>query len=218
MFVRRLFKLGFLSIVLLLAGIVTLISASVYTFTSLSDESLIAELRFDALGPQHYLATLATGDGCEAEQFELYGDQWRVDAEFVKWKYWALLLGLDSQYRLERLEGRYRTAAEQNTSLTLAHDLGDRNAIDVVGVAAALGPLNFLLDATYGTSTYEDIDTERTYRVYRSQTGLLTRSEPLVGRAPNSGSLSVEVTRACGGQPSRWERFTRWANRTLTTL
>ena len=101
----------------------------------------------------------------------MLGDQWRVDAEFLKWKYWALLLGLDSQYRLDRLEGRYRSAAEQNSQPNVAHDLSERTAVDLVALAESLGSWNFLLDATYGSSTYQDIDVDNVYYVYRTHDG-----------------------------------------------
>ncbi len=214
MLVRRTVKFSVFAVVLLALGFFTLFSASLYTFHVLTAETLIAELEFERLGDDHYLAKLQTGDGCEERELELYGDQWRIDAEFVKWKYWATLLGLDSQYRLDRLEGRYTSAVDQNTSRTLAHDLNTHTTIDIVDISNSLGPLNFLVDATYGSSTYQSVDPARIYRVYRTQTGLLTRNEPLPLRAPGQG-LAVEVRRGCGGEPGAWQRFSEWTDRTL---
>ena len=120
----------------------------------------------------------ARGDRCDERSYPLFGEQWRVDAEFLKWKYWALLLGLDSQYRLDRLEGRYRSVTDQNTQPKIAHGLSERTAVDLVGLVESLGSWNFLLDATYGSSTYQDIDVANVYYVYRTQTGIITRHEP----------------------------------------
>jgi hypothetical protein len=139
------------------------------------------------------------------------GDQWRVDAEFLKWKYWALLFGLDSQYRLDRLEGRYRSTAEQNSAPNIAHDLAGGTALDVVGVAGALGTWNFLIDATYGSSTYEEIDTASVYNVYRTQTGIITRAVPRAAAVPGE-PLPVEINRACGVEAPLWERVTTWTD------
>jgi hypothetical protein len=139
------------------------------------------------------------------------GDQWRVDAEFLKWKYWALLLGLDSQYRLDRLEGRYRSVAEQNSQPNVAHDLSERTAVDVVALAESLGSWNFLLDATYGSSTYQDIDVANVYYVYRTQTGIITRHEPRPVLPQNDEPLAITVDGACP-QPSPWRRFTEWTD------
>ncbi len=198
-------------IVLLAALAVVLLSASIYTFHQLTDETLIAELRFDRSGERQYAAHLRTGDRCEERELPIYGDQFRVDAEFLKWKYWALLFGLDSQYRLDRLEGRYASTAEQNTQPKLAHDLAEGTALDIVDVAGALGRWNFLIDATYGSSTYQDIDSANIYYVYRTQTGIITRTSPRP--APAQGlPLEVEINRACGGEAPLWERVTKWTD------
>jgi hypothetical protein len=129
----------------------------------------------------------------------------------LKWKYWALLLGLDSQYRLDRLEGRYRSAADQNSQPKVAHALSARTAVDLVSVAETLGSWNFLLDATYGSSTYQDIDTRNVYYVYRTTTGIITRHEPRPAQPVDGEPLSVTIDGACG-EPSMWQRFTEWTD------
>ena len=93
---RRIFKFSLLAVVLFAAVSLVLLTATVYTYDRLSAETLIAELRFDAMGERQYLAQLRTGDRCSERTFVVLGDQWRVDAQFLKWKYWALLFGLDS--------------------------------------------------------------------------------------------------------------------------
>jgi hypothetical protein len=216
--VRKAFTISLLLVVMLGAIAVLLLAANVYTYHRLTAETLIAELRFEPTGDRRYLAYLKTGDRCRERVFPVLGEQWRVDAEFVKWRYWALLLGLDSDYRLDRLEGRYRSAAEQNTAPNIAHDLGGGTALDVVEIARALGPLNFLLDATYGTSTYQDIDPDRVYRVYRTSTGIITRSEPRPAELPRGAALSVDVSAACGGKPSTLQTVATWLDARVVTM
>ncbi len=208
---RRAFRFSLFIIVLLAALSLVLLTATVYTYNRLTAETLIAELRFDATGERQYLARLRTGDRCQERVFPVFGDQWRVDAEFLKWKYWAMLLGLDSQYRLDRLEGRYQTAAEQNTQPNMAHDLAERTAVDVIALAEGLGRLNFLLDATYGSSTYQDIDERNIYYVYRTTTGIITRHEPRPVQQPGGEPLEVKIDGACR-EPSLWRRFTTWTD------
>jgi len=190
---------------------IVLLTATVYTYDRLSAESLIAELRFDATGDRQYLAHLQTGDRCAERTFPVSGDQWRVDAEFLKWKYWALLLGLDSQYRLDRLEGRYRSVAEQNSQPNVAHALSEPTAVDLVSIAESLGSWNFLLDATYGSSTYQDIDVDNVYYVYRTTTGIITRQEARPTLPPPGEPLSITIDGACT-DPSMWQQFTQWTD------
>jgi hypothetical protein len=208
---RRTFKFSLLAVVLFAALSVVLLTATVYTYDRLTAETLIAELRFDATGERQYVAHLRTGDRCADRSLIVLGDQWRVDAEFLKWKYWALLLGLDAQYRLDRLEGRYRSAAEQNSQPNLAHELSERTAVDLVALAESLGSWNFLLDATYGSSTYQDIDVNNVYYVYRTQTGIITRHEPRPVQAASDEPLQVTIDGACS-EPSMWRRFTTWTD------
>jgi hypothetical protein len=213
---RRTFKFSLLAVALFAALSIVLLTATVYTYDRLTAETLIAELRFDATGERQYVAHLRTGDRCAERTLPVLGDQWRVDAEFLKWKYWALLFGLDSQYRLDRLEGRYRTAAEQNSQPNLAHDLSDRTAVDLVGLAESLGSWNFLLDATYGSSTYQDIDVANVYYVYRTQTGIITRHEARPVQPAGEEPLAITIDGACG-EPSMWRRFTTWTDDSVVT-
>ena len=85
----------------------------------LTDEALIAKLRFVQIAPRHYQVELRSGDFCERQRFELFGDEWRLDARFLKWKPLANLFGFDAMHRL-----------------TLAIEIGMQNA--GLGVALAL--------------------------------------------------------------------------------
>jgi hypothetical protein len=208
---RRTIRFSLLAVVLFAALSIVLLTATVYTYDRLTAETLIAELRFDATGDRQFMAHLATGDRCGERTFPVAGDQWRVDAEFLKWKYWALLLGLDSQYRLDRLEGRYRSVADQNSQPNVAHDLSERTAVDLVSLAESLGSWNFLLDATYGSSTFQDIDVANNYYVNRTQTGIITRHEPRPEQPKGDEPLSITIDGACG-EPSWWRRFTQWTD------
>jgi len=194
---------------------VLLLTASIYGFSALTDETLIAEIEFERSGEQSYLAYLRTGDFCSPEIYAVLGDQWRLDAQFLKWHYWASLIGLRSHYRLERLEGRYRDVAEQNLKPTLAHALAPPSAIDIGGLTGRLGRLNFLADASYGSSTYHDIDPGLTYLVYKSPTAVFTRSQPRQSPQSPGDVLSVEVRRGCGTEPGPVTRVARWVNRTV---
>ena len=208
---RRAFKFSLGVVVLFAAFSIVLLMATIYTYDRLTGETLIAELRFDATGDRQYVAHLRTGDRCEDRAFPLYGDQWRIDAEFLKWKYWALLLGLDSQYRLDRLEGRYRAVQDQNSQRNVAHALSERTAVDVVALAESLGSWNFLLDATYGSSTYQDIDVDDVYYVYRTTTGIITRHERRPVEPAGGAPFNVTIDGACS-DPSMWQRFTEWTD------
>ena len=208
--IRRYLKVSLAFVVVSAFALFALFSGALYTWSVLTDEALVAELRFAELGPQRFEALVITDDGCRQRTVEIFGDQWRLDARFLKWKNWALLLGLDAHYRLTRIEGRYASVEEQNTRRNLAWSLEDDQGLDIVELAADMGRWNFLVDSTYGSSTFLDIDPEATYSVYRTQTGLIARSAPLPPQPRAGEALRVEVSNACGGDPGVWQRFTQW--------
>lgn len=215
----RLVKVTWFTLLILLFGLVVLFSSWYYTYHRLTFESLIAELTFERTGAQVYQAHLATGDRCTVRTFELYGDQWRIDSQFVKWKSLGTLLGLDPLYRLERIEGRYRQVEEQNTRTKRAYALDDGSAVDLVSLTEAMGPFNFLFDASYGSSTYNTMDPEYVYQVYETSSGIMTRVEKRAVVAAEMGhTLSIEINKACGGQPSFWRALSLWVNAKLTEL
>lgn len=211
---RRPLKIVLLLLLPILTLTALLFTSWLHTYHRLTDEKLIAELAFDAIGARHYRASLTTGDLCVTHTYVVRGDQWRLDAEFVKWKYWATLLGFDAMYRLDRLEGRYRDSVEQSTQPVSAHDLVQSTSIDLVAVAEALGRFNFLLDASYGSSVYREMDPGLLYRVYRTQSGLIVRAEPRIVPGGKE-TLVIDIDRDCGAAASRWTRAARWLDEKL---
>ena len=108
MIIKRLLKMSLIPVSVLCVSAVML-SISIYGYSRLSNETLIAEITFDKLVNNAHIAHVTTVDHCQTVDYHpIYGDQWRIDARFLKWKPWANLMGLDSNYRLDRLEGRSR--------------------------------------------------------------------------------------------------------------
>ncbi len=214
----RFIRYGWFTVLVLLFGLAVLFSSWYYTFHRLTFESLIAELTFEPLGAQVYQASLATGDRCSVRTFELYGDQWRIDSQFVKWKPLGTLIGLDPLYRLERIEGRYKLVEEQNRRTKLSYALEDEGAVDLVRFTEILGPFNFLFDASYGSSTYSTMDPEYVYKVYQTSSGIITRVEKRAApvSTQNTATLSIEINKACGEQPSFWRALALWVNGKLS--
>ena len=186
---------GFL--VLLLAG------SNLYTFHRLTDESPIAELQFRKIGAEQYEATIAYGDFCHPEKFLLHGDQWRLDARFLKWHSWVNLLGFDSMYRIERLGGRYLDVQDENAGPHLSYQLYKEGGIDLPAILQGYGGRFSLVDTLYGSSVYELMQEGFLYRVYRAQSGLLVRSNAQVDTSHYGSGLTIEISKACG-EPSGW--------------
>jgi len=102
---------------------------------------------------------------------------WRMDAGFIKMEYWANIFGIDSKYTLNRFEGRYENIDDENNNKHVAYQLESHEIIDT---------LSFLVDTTYGSSTYQDIKLNTKYTVLKSQTGLMVREVEIVKKEEKS--------------------------------
>ena len=168
----------YLLILLLLLNALTLGVGSL-TYNRLSNEAMVAQLRFEQLGDQHYRAHLMSLDvPGVGHTYEIRGDQWQLDAEFMKIKPWANIIGVDALYRLDRLQGRYRDIEQQNTNTPVAYELSPRQGNWLSRFMGSWDWLVLVADAEYGSATYASIDTDKIYTVYRTQTGLITRLSP----------------------------------------
>ena len=148
-----------------------------WTYTALTQETLIATVSFtkpyDNSG--FHIAHLSGEDGKVVGDFKIYGEQWRIDAKFMKMKYWSTLLKLDSRYVLERFEGRYKKNEDQNTKQNLSYDLGENTLLD----RFTLLGWNPFVDTEYGSSIYQEITLDQVFAVYKTQTGFVIRRAPL---------------------------------------
>jgi hypothetical protein len=185
-------------ILLLLIGLSAgLIAWNLHTFSRLTDEAPIAKLRFSQIQPQVYQLELRSGDFCQPRTFKVFGDEWRLDARFLKWKAWANLFGLDAMYRLERLSGRYLDIDEENSREHQAHDIVDTTAADLTPYLEKRWLRWSPLDTYFGSSVYESMDPDYEYTVYRSQSGLLVRKQLLAPAHYEDGALVIHIEKDC---------------------
>jgi hypothetical protein len=176
---------------------VALVGWNLHTFHRLTNEAPIARLRFVQMAPQHFSVELRTGDFCEAHQYQLDGDQWRLDARFLKWKPVANLFGLDAMYRIERLGGRYSSLNDENSHKPVAYDIGDKPAIDLTDYLDDKWLSWSPVDTLFGSSVYETIDPAYEYVVFRSQSGLLVRRHLLESARYEGGQLVIPIEQRC---------------------
>ncbi|MEE3047038.1 MAG: hypothetical protein VX620_17455 [Pseudomonadota bacterium] len=172
----RIVRVSLFMVVILSIALVASMGLNILTYVRLTDEDPIAALYFEPVSEDVFTAHLVSDDPGVSGTYEILGDQWRIDAEFIKLKPWANIIGMDARYQLVRFEGRYRDVVRQNTAPFRAYELGTGDALDLINY---LAEWNFLVDAEYGSSTYTDIKEDTVYRVYRTQSGIIIRSEPM---------------------------------------
>lgn len=171
----RLLKAGVLTGTGAIAVITTLVGSNLWTYNRLAYEEPVATISFNEIAEQKYLARLVLEDGTSSN-YEVSGDEWRMEVRMLKWKTWLSLLGKDPMYQLDRLSGRYSSVTDARSKPHSAHELRDedavidlwtwlnRNASDVWG-----------MDASYGASVFLPMKDNASYQIQLSHTGLFAR-------------------------------------------
>jgi hypothetical protein len=163
------------AVVLLVAGIVALVAANLYTYARLTHEQEAARISLRQLGERQYTATLEAARKAP-RHYELRGDEWQIDARVLKWRPLGNLLGFDTVYRLERLSGRYATAAAERSGPRTVHDLApDDASLDVWSLVRRHHRYLPFADALYGSAVYVPMSEGAEYRVTVSASGLVVR-------------------------------------------
>ena len=162
-------------LLLSLAGLLFVISLNLHTYARLTHEEPVAQIVFEARGPQQYRATLAEVPSGEMQLFMLSGDEWQLDARVLKWQGWANLLGLDAQYRLERIGGRYRDIEQERNDQRTVYALSENPGLDLWLLSTQYPRWLPFVDAVYGSATYMPMADGARYEISITQSGLITR-------------------------------------------
>lgn len=165
------------------AGFVALAGMNVQTYARLSYERPVATLSLERVGPQHFTANLelpeteAQPDGAR-QTYDIYGDEWRIEARVLKWRPWANVLGLDSQYQLDRLSGRYIGTEDELNARRSVYDLrpAAENQVDLWALGRQHDILINAVDTLYGSGAAMPMADGARYEVWITQSGLIARA------------------------------------------
>jgi hypothetical protein len=163
------------ALLLSVAGLLFLVSLNFHTYARLTYERPVAEIVFEARGPQRYRATLMEMPEGAMQIFMLSGDEWQLDARVLKWQGWANLLGLDAQYRLERVSGRYRDLEQERHDERTVYGLSENPGLDLWQISTEYPSWLPFVDAVYGSATYMPMADGARYQVAITQSGLIAR-------------------------------------------
>jgi len=163
----------FLSLSLLFATLA--ISTQGYRALTREEVALVVVTR--QTGPQQFEARVEFPDGRSAT-FLLAGDELYVDARILKWKPFANILGLHTDYELDRIAGRYVALQDEQSRPRTVHALGSDKPIDLFHLRRRYPLLAPLVDAEYGSATFIASEDRGRYEVRVSTSGLLVRKVP----------------------------------------
>ncbi len=157
---------------LLLAG---LAGIGLHGYTRLTHEALAARITVSPTGPQRFDASV-TLPGGRTRIYPLAGDEIYIDAQIVKWKPAANLLGVHTWWSLDRIAGRYRSIEQERSAERTLHSIGDDSRwVDLAGARQRLAWLSPLYDVSHGSASFVPVSGPARLELRVSTSGLLIR-------------------------------------------
>jgi hypothetical protein len=141
--------LVFILLALLLCGL----GLALRSYSLLSAEAAVATVHARQLGPQWFGVRVDFPDGTHRSA-DLRGDEWQLDARVIKWAPRAVALGAKPLFRVDRLSGRYRDAAQAKATLPSVAALNADSAIDLWQLKQRFPRWLPWLDADYGSAAF----------------------------------------------------------------
>ena len=161
---------------ILFAGLLGTLSLSMHGYRMLTHEDLAATVHVRPLGDHQFLARFDFPDGRE-ETYQVSGDQLYVDAHILKWKPWANILGLHTAYQLDRVTGRYVQLDDEMSMPRTVYPLSDQSPLNLFDLRQQYSMLEPLVDAGYGSGTFEAATEPETYEIRVTTSGLIIRPQ-----------------------------------------
>lgn len=119
----------------------------------LTQEVDVATISARQIAPQQFAVRADFPDGAHASG-ALRGDEWQLDARVIKWKPAAVKLGAEPLYRVDRLSGRYRDAAQAQANTASLIDLGGDSVLDLWQLKQRFPNWLPWIDTEYGSAAY----------------------------------------------------------------
>jgi hypothetical protein len=144
----------------------------VLSYKQLLAEVPIASISIYEKQPQHFDLTLIASNGKE-QRFEIYGDQWQLDARLLTWVGPLAALGKKPLYRLDRISGRYISLEQARNAEQSIYGLKQSDVIDVWQI---LQVIPSWIDANYGSAVYMPMENGAVYTVHLTAKGMNVRA------------------------------------------
>src|SRR5690606_1557163 len=169
--IRAAFGLGFAALAFLGAGI----RINLLTWNTFNQETPVATVSFVQLEPRQFEARIGTPGG-EERIVIVNGDEWQLDARVIKWKGFALLLGLKPVYRLDRFSGRYSRVVDEREARRSVFGLSStEHGLDVWKGARRLEEWLPVADTHYGSSVFMPMADRAVFEISLTEDALIAR-------------------------------------------
>ena len=145
------------------------------TYDRLTHEQAAVSLYFEQTTAQHYSVRLRYPDDTEL-LLDLMGDEWQLDARILRWQGPAIIAGMDSLFRVERVSGRFVAIDREREGPRSVHALHEEDrGLDPWNLARRYPDRFPWVDAVYGSATYLPMAHGAEFEVVVTQSGLAAR-------------------------------------------
>ncbi len=170
---------GMSGLVLLgIAALLVFIALDLTSYKQILTDKPILTVSFEEAGEQQYKATISYIELGKDESYEIFGEQWQIDARVIRWRGIIAMFGTKPGYRLDRLSGRYYSLEDERRKTRSVHQLDQSEyGFDMWKWVQERGSFLPLFDAIYGSATYLPMADGAIYQVSLSASGLV--SSPL---------------------------------------
>jgi hypothetical protein len=173
------------SLVLLAAGLAALsLAAMLQTWSAFTRKTHVAEVQAIELAPHKmrvYVVPIDR-DGARGatEVYDLDGDQWQVGGDVVRFRPFLTALGVETVYRLTRVEGRWNQAGDANTHRATAYDrLEPGHSWMRLYRDADRAPFKWLVAGAHGQAVSQLPDRRAVYDLYVTPNGYIVDKRTL---------------------------------------
>lgn len=170
--IRAAFGFAFAALAFLGAGL----GINLLTWNSFNQETPVAVVSFTRLEPRQFEARIRVSGG-DDKVLIVNGDEWQLDARVIKWKGFALMLGLEPVYRLDRFSGRYARVIDERQARRSVFGLtSSEQGLDAWKTARHLEEWLPVVDTHYGSSVFMPMADEAMYEIVVSEDALVARA------------------------------------------
>jgi hypothetical protein len=125
------FRVLFGGLTLAAAAIVGLVALNLQTYAQLTKERLAGQIKLtQGADPFTYVAAIDLADNGKLRNapssFDVKGEHIRIEGPILKWKGWANVLGMDSLFRVDHVEGVYVDTNCQNRFYAGRQDMTEK--------------------------------------------------------------------------------------------
>ncbi len=173
------FKRGISGIVLIFIAVSLLwLTFLVQSYLGLTGNIRVAQMRTSSTSAHQMNIELllydTNGRQLSDHKYTVQGDEWMLQADFIKFPTWLNVLGLHAGYKITRLEGIYQDPnLERNSKHTVVELNGGEDGFFTT-MRTQKSWFSPFVDAYYGNAAFAPAD--GTYDIYASQDGLFAKS------------------------------------------